>query len=979
MAHVGGNDARCDAKISRGVGFESKRVVLEYTHRSDKLGARSIGPSRYSYGSRSALDLPEDIKISALAHASRHGRSAMAKVNLYEIGLFPILDADQAVKLQEKEPKENPIGKNENVRVKQEEQEVQNEQKEAVTPSVFAPAVWDFQNPSSEEIVKKKRARKMFRQNDRSNFIFYLPFSATVVTIRPPGSISSKVGKSNDEVTIVTEHTQHISIKIELLHTYCLLVAVASLRSLIPKGSADGQSIRTSPKSEKPNKSKKSSRPSIHASLFISHVHCSVALPHFVNLFLAMRRVDVRFTEAEGFSISWESLMGAGETAQAEAPPDLWEEIARLRDWKIVIGRKDHQVEDAKRIISVNGDVASIRIPYNYVLHDVIENALVAFKATKQLVHQFVSGKDGSIISPVAEDPKHLPKILVNLRILTLEAQDDPLETRLNLIWRAGSDEQAARAEREAAFHAKVESLKKQEKSKSKTSIATSFSTSASSSIDSSDDEDEEGRVHASAKAQLSTDEAQDRLDAFNSSSWIRRCTNARAEQGRREDSVLRRIHGRYPQGREASELPIKMAKASRTAPLIRSSMSNVALEVGPPSFPETELRDFLFEQGQGIPKDTKYSTLVPLGIRWRMSEWRVELRDYPLPLLHIPPMHRNQDDSLKSWDLQTNVVFGEELPDGDTATRHVPAVVVPAATGHPKAIEYGIMVPKVAMPVKCYGSPVVKINTSYPTRLVWGQSIQPTIQDVQRVFDTITSPPHDPSPRIGFWDKLPLIMHGKVKFSLEGEGDLHIYMKGARDPYNILGHGAGWVKCWRGNVDIRIGFENKDHEFFQITSNEYLLAIPDLKDYIDEAAAGASTHHGKSDDSDRKSYGHNSLASTSTRRYMKDPDFKKIVVRLTNGIRWGAGMQFEHTCTDDNCERSPKCQGTPFYRECRRFGRINHWEVKAKSKEYVDTLPQEEQEKVSRRIESNRKCLSDLQLLLLTFSLDSLSPLPPL
>lgn len=943
VAHVGGNDARCDANISRGVGFESKRVVLEYTHCVDKLGFQSTGSSKYTYGFRSNLDLPEDIKISGLAHASRHGRAAIAKVNLYEIGLFPVLDAEQAVKQHEKPSEGESVGKKEEVKDDGLEEETGKDV--PTSPSVFAPAVWDFQKTADTPITRKQRARKTFNQADRSNFIFWMPFSQTVVTVRPPGSISSKVGKSNAEVTIVTEKSKRINLKIELLHTYCLLVAVASLRSLVPKGSSDGQSIHSPPKSGEPeNKKQKKSRklrPSVHLSVFLSDVHCSVALPHFVNLFLVMRRADARFTEEEGFSVSWESLMAAGETAQPGASPDVWEEIARFRDWKVVVDRKDHSSQDP-RTISVNGDVASVRVPYGYSLHEVIENALVAFKATKQLVHQFVSGKDDSVISPVAEDPKHLPKISIKLRILTLEAQDDPLETRLNLIWRAGSDEQAARSERDAAFAAKVESLRAAERSKSRSS----FSTSVSSSVYETDDED--SRTANGASAEVSIEEAQERLHAFNASSWARRYTNAKSEQVRREDSLLRRIHGRYPQGREASELPIKMARSSRTAPLLRSTMNHVSVEIGPPSFSESKLRDFLFEQGQGMPKDTLYSTLVPIGLRWRMSEWRVELRDYPLPLLHIPPMHRSQDESLRSWDLTADVVFGEQL-GGEESTRHVPAVVVPAATGHPEAKEYGIMVPKVAMPVKCFGSPVVKINTAYPTRLVWGQSIQPTIQDVQRVFDSITSPPHDPSPRLGFWDKLPLILHGKVNILFAGEGDLHIYLKGSRDPYNILGHGAGWVKCWRGSVDMRLGFENDDHEFFQIISNEYMLAIPDLKDYIDEAAAGAATS--KLDDSDRKSFGDNSLASSGTRRYMKDPSFQKIVARLTNGIRWGVGLQFEHTCTDENCQRKPRCEGTPFYRECRKFEKIPHWEVVTRSKEYVDTLPEEEREKVSPRV----------------------------
>ena len=37
-------------------------------------------------------------------------------------------------------------------------------------------------------------------------------------------------------------------------------------------------------------------------------------------------------------------------------------------------------------------------------------------------------------------------------------------------------------------------------------------------------------------------DEARERLHVYNSSSWIRRYANAKAEQGRREDAVLRKM-----------------------------------------------------------------------------------------------------------------------------------------------------------------------------------------------------------------------------------------------------------------------------------------------------------------------------------------------------------------------------------------------------------------------------------------------------
>ncbi|MCO5566327.1 hypothetical protein L7F22_020004 [Adiantum nelumboides] len=251
--------------------------------------------------------------------------------------------------------------------------------------------------------------------------------------------------------------------------------------------------------------------------------------------------------------------------------------------------------------------------------------------------------------------------------------------------------------------------------------------------------------------------------------------------------------------------------------------MTRLEVQVGPTSFPESELRNFIHEQGQGVPKDMDYSLLVPLHLRVAMAECRIDLRDYPLPLFHMPPTNtRSQPDHLPAWQLTSDLCIAEQL-GSEQAVRHVTAIVVPAARVGQTFIEYGISIPKMAMPTKFFGSPVIDIYTSYPTRIVWGQSLQPAIHDVIHVIEGITSPPHDPSPRIGFWDKLSLIFHGRVHFRLCGNGELHLYLKGSRDPYHILEHGAGWVKCWRGNVEMKLNFDNEDGEVFQIISNEYL------------------------------------------------------------------------------------------------------------------------------------------------------------
>jgi hypothetical protein len=49
----------------------------------------------------------------------------------------------------------------------------------------------------------------------------------------------------------------------------------------------------------------------------------------------------------------------------------------------------------------------------------------------------------------------------------------------------------------------------------------------------------------------------------------------------------------------------------------------------------------------------------------------------------------------------------------------------------------------------------------------------------------------------------------------------------GTRDPYKLDDAGAGFVLCWQGNPEIRIGHENHQRELLQVMSNKMLIAVP--------------------------------------------------------------------------------------------------------------------------------------------------------
>ncbi|EEB98149.1 hypothetical protein MPER_02395 [Moniliophthora perniciosa FA553] len=93
------------------------------------------------------------------------------------------------------------------------------------------------------------------------------------------------------------------------------------------------------------------------------------------------------------------------------------------------------------------------------------------------------------------------------------------------------------------------------------------------------------------------------------------------------------------------------------------------------------------------------------------------------------------------------------------------------------------------------------------------------------RVIESLTSAPRDPSPPVGFWDKMRLVFHWSLRASFKG--DVRYHMKGLRDPYDIVDMGAGFVLSWRGNTKLLVARKNEADELIQVISDSMFIAIP--------------------------------------------------------------------------------------------------------------------------------------------------------
>ncbi|BGP20274.1 Protein SABRE [Rhodosporidiobolus nylandii] len=916
---VAGTDPKADDHACRGIAAHSGVLVLEYL--LQETFEPGFGGGNFT--ERSALELREDIRVEANAGCNPYGRgqnsrppkTALVKLSLNEFSIDPVVDA-RASGGRRRGMSRRGDGQGE-AEAQKETWELRGRADMADMPTRRKSIIPPRYSPDTAGRGKEKAAA--------SSLVVVPHLSLRAKVQRATAAPKDDEGAPIDEIFLSAE-TETITLRLELFSIYLFLVAVSSVRSLKPK-----IQVATVDKSPASSTRPKRPPPLVRVAADITDLHVFPTLPHDTHLFINFRRIRLQQSKELGVSFDFDSALLAG---QSPTVPGKWEDIIRLHSSSLTV--RDEPGNDGQQpfVVSLRAETARFRVPFRYIFSRIIDNTANLVKATKQLVFEHIKGGTTFIIEPKPEAAKRLPKIQLDVGLLAVSMQDDPFETKLNIIWRAGYEEQSARLDREAAFEAKVEAIRRRE-------------ANGGEEEEEEEEEDEASGLPSSAQRKapkvdgrhsISVEEARRDLLAYNSSHWIKRIRNAAAEQARREEALTRRIYGSKAQNlRPDSRLPIDLLPASKSVPLARATFHKLRFGLSKPSFGDDGLADFLHDVGKGLPHDTQFTLLVPLHVSWKMDEARFRLRDYPLPLLHVPP---SNDAHRPSWECEADLVIAEEV-GGKESIRRVPCAIIPQHVFQGQGAPYSMVVPRSAMPVKTYMTPTIKIRTEEPTRIGWGNSVQPAIQDLARVIDTLSKPTPDPSDRLGFWDKIRLQIHWRVKFQFEGpRAGVIFHLKGSRDPYALTGFGAGFAKAWKGNVQFRIGFDNPDREFFQILADEYILGIPNLRDYVDAAATGALPYFNGTHERDDRSAGGSTFdgdeddagtASSDDETNEESNYWIKVCAKCINGVRWGMGLVCERTCRDE-CTKPGCKQASTFHRQCRFFDFIPHWQVHTKT-----------------------------------------------
>ena len=619
--------------------------------------------------------------------------------------------------------------------------------------------------------------------------------------------------------------------------------------------------------------------------------------------------------------------------AYVEAPRirQTWARIMSLKNLRIdlrEIRRRHGKTLIDERCVDLSADFVRLGVPHQLVLHSVFDNFANVMKATEQMHHRFKTGTNEYILKKRPQQPKKVPRISIRSKALLFDIEDGAFEWKLGCIYRTGLVEQKQRLAREEAYNAKVrnidnakhrrETSRPRDRSRSadhprrgkshrshKEGLKRRSSSSEAAPRGRSRSDlnagvgrmryDPLGECGMSGPATVANKEAWRRLQLHNAQSWKKRIDRTYGMQ----NAGIRAIRGLFwghqdPSVDEGDESILAM---NDRPGLMSTMISDLHIVLDKPSFPLQEYPHFLHRVGKGMPLDMEYTLVIPLSIQIDMGEARMTLRDYPLPLIHVPAIRPGQSPRLPSWSLKTDFVIAEEYR-GDTSTKEVKVEVVPPEKMGDSAGKGGfaIDVRRTVSPVKTYSDVQIAINSSAPTSITWGSSYQPAIQDMMMVIEGFSKPQVDPSDRVGFWDKLRLSVHSRVNVAWKGDGDVLLKLKGlsvsvpssklladrcegTRDPYVVTGHGAGFVMCWRNNVRWGIHGDDDPKKFMSVTSGEYVLAIPDYSHQARETSSGM---------------GHDT-DSVSSRSSNKDGSkFKKVIMKLSGNVRWLAGLVLE-------------------------------------------------------------------------------------
>lgn len=570
---------------------------------------------------------------------------------------------------------------------------------------------------------------------------------------------------------------------------------------------------------------------------------------------------------------------------------------------------------------SVKSASIKIYVPFRYLLYKVIDNVITMVKATKQIKFNFDKLSNGDHdferIMPEAKPAILFPKIRWYADKFNLSLEEDIFETELGLIYQLGRVERVLREKKWLKFEEEAKKIREKVHSSSveldedavldksrfigdskgnkhpprhfKSHFASTlrhgFKHLDKNSRTNSDylktetaDNSESGDTEFSKEeAEAQIEEARQKVMEEISASWITNFNRIKRAKYAKARRIKTKVAG-YDRINPMMGKKYNIQKLAPGSPIMSVAFTNFDLTLNKADIDDVD--EFLRVYGKGQPK-LDYSILVPLYIRLKAASFHVSLKDYPLPMINFPP---SEKPGATIMDLLGNLVINEKLVHRKEEMRHI-YVPFTAATLKEKSVEnfYSVHVPRTLTPVKAMFDISCSVDTERACIINWSKSYLAAILSAAGALDNFTKPQIDDSP-IGFWDKLALIMHGKLRFDIPNE--LCLQIKSSSDPYGVIGKSAGYMWSWKHGVELMFNYTGDQKEFIILDSYDFVFGVPDCS-YAHGLAWGSG---------DEMEEQNEDLDDNTT--------FQKKVMKFSSDekVRWTLGVLFERN-------EDPKCR----------------------------------------------------------------------
>ncbi|KAJ2156933.1 Protein SABRE [Coemansia sp. RSA 552] len=331
-------------------------------------------------------------------------------------------------------------------------------------------------------------------------------------------------------------------------------------------------------------------------------------------------------------------------------------------------------------------------------------------------------------------------------------------------------------------------------------------------------------------------------------------------------------IFGFRQKGEPVDErLPYTYCPSSWThpsVPLGRLVMSPMWLAIDTPlallEFAQVE--SYLRHLDPATPHKLEWSTLVPMRMRLKCGDARMQLRDFPFPFFCVPDPYRQEasaaSKSVASYDefsggveISGSLVLAERVAH-ERSLRSVYIPIAPRASSSPinlpdvgwylaKSLQF----PRIfmALSVVMYSAPVEEASTrgvsqQLPILSVWGASYQPVISALMQRLESATSKSADVSPSLPWWDKLRSRFHFKSRMAVIDsrncmssrnaeeceKGQMFFLALDGRDPYQVTQKpGSSYLFTMRGGVRMCLNEGFPGSELWDKASGRGIYSVP--------------------------------------------------------------------------------------------------------------------------------------------------------